>query len=236
MTNVDPTSLSENEAEASPRRFGPAARTAALLVLGVLLTATTAIVYGAVAPARPTPAGVAATVQVDSLETTPVPSASSPAPATLTPPPSSHVTTRHPTAAPKTVRPPAKAPPTSARTAPAPKPSSAAPVWKSATIGGTTVLSPGASWSTNRLLLTLATNGDVTLADQGKVVWRAGTAGRGGTQLIMQADGNLVLYSRNGATVWSTRTDLNDGAVLVLGSDGSLTIQIFGRLLWSARG
>jgi hypothetical protein len=37
-------------------------------------------------------------------------------------------------------------------------------------------------------------------------LWASGTAGRGSGRLVMQNDGNLVLYGPNGAT-WSTRTN-----------------------------
>ncbi|WP_436536220.1 hypothetical protein [Actinoplanes sp. HUAS TT8] len=65
-------------------------------------------------------------------------------------------------------------------------------------------------------------------------MWQTGTSGRGGNSLVMQADGNLVLYDAAGVTVTSTRTDGHDGAVLVLGADGSLRIDYNGGTLWRA--
>lgn len=41
----------------------------------------------------------------------------------------------------------------------------------------------------------------------GKVLWASGTDGKGGTKLVMQSDGNVVLYTCNGKAVWATNTN-----------------------------
>ncbi|MEV4626103.1 hypothetical protein AB0J90_07420 [Micromonospora sp. NPDC049523] len=116
-----------------------------------------------------------------------------------------------------------------ARTSAAPSPT---PVWQERVVRATTVLRRGQAWTSNRLRLTLADNGDVTLQDQGQTVWRTNTGGRGGELLVFQGDGNLVLYSRSGSTVWSTRTSGHNGATLVLRADGNVVILSNGRTLW----
>ncbi|MFD0787259.1 hypothetical protein ACFQZ8_25440, partial [Micromonospora azadirachtae] len=106
------------------------------------------------------------------------------------------------------------------------------PDWQTRVVNGTSVLRPGGSWRTNRLTLTLTSDGNVVLYDQGRRVWSAQTSGKGADQLVFQADGNLVLYTRGMATIWSTRTDGHDGAILVLQNDGNVTISQNGRTLW----
>jgi hypothetical protein len=81
--------------------------------------------------------------------------------------------------------------------------------------------------------LTLSAAGDIVLYDRGKMVWHAGTANRGATNLVFQADGHLVLYTDGMATVWSSRTAGHDGAVLLLGANGRVSIVYRGRTLWS---
>jgi hypothetical protein len=124
-------------------------------------------------------------------------------------------------------RSPVKMPPTKK---PHTKPS---PQWHTVTIRNTVVLRRNGSWRSDRLSLTLSAAGDIVLYDRGKMVWHAGTANRGATNLVFQADGHLVLYTDGMATVWSSRTAGHDGAVLLLGANGRVSIVYRGRTLWS---
>ncbi len=69
-------------------------------------------------------------------------------------------------------------------------------------------------------------------------VWSAGTRGLGGDRLVMQQDGDLVMYSAprlGGGPVWRSGTDGFDGAELALPRDGGATIRVNDeQLLWSA--
>lgn len=57
----------------------------------------------------------------------------------------------------------------------------------------------------------------------------------GNTQLVMQGDGNLVLYS-HGRARWSSQTNGNPGAFAVLQQgDGNLVVYHQGRPLWSSQ-
>jgi hypothetical protein len=107
------------------------------------------------------------------------------------------------------------------------------PQWHTVTVHNTAVLGRNRSWQSDRLRLTLTAAGDVVLRDRGKVVWHTGTANRGATKLVFQADGNLVLYTDSMATVWRSNTPGHDGAVLVLGANGRLSIVHGGRTIWS---
>jgi hypothetical protein len=86
---------------------------------------------------------------------------------------------------------------------------------------------------TNRIRLTLQTNGDLVLRNErDTIVWSTGTRASG-THAVFQADGNFVLYSRDNSTLWSSRTDGHDGAILVLQADGNLTILNRSDVLWA---
>ncbi|MFG1873185.1 hypothetical protein [Micromonospora arborensis] len=106
------------------------------------------------------------------------------------------------------------------------------PDWQTLVVQGTSVLQLNQSWRTNRLNLVLASDGNVLLYDQGKLVWQTRTGGKGGHHLVFQGDGHLVLYTKANATLWSSGTAGNNGAILVLQADGNVTISIGGRGLW----
>ena len=98
------------------------------------------------------------------------------------------------------------------------------------TITGTSVLTTGQSWSTNRLRLTVTNGGNLVLQDQGKITWQTGTTD--GVELVMQNDGNLVLYNPSYITVWRSDTQGNPGAVLILRADGTMVISLNGHTLF----
>jgi hypothetical protein len=100
-------------------------------------------------------------------------------------------------------------------------------------IHDTYVFQPGQEVHTNRIRLTLRTDGDLVLSDaHGKVLWSTGTHASG-THAVFQADGNFVLYSSSNATLWSSNTPGHDGAVLVMQADGNLTIVQGNTTLWA---
>jgi hypothetical protein len=108
----------------------------------------------------------------------------------------------------------------------------ATPNWRAKVVHGTYVLNPGENVHTNRMRLSLQTNGDLVLHDEhDKVVWSTGT-NAAGTHVVFQADGNFVLYSSTNETLWSSRTDGHDGADLVLRANGDMAITQGGIVLW----
>jgi hypothetical protein len=70
-------------------------------------------------------------------------------------------------------------------------------------------------------------DGDLTLTDltTGELLWSSNTTGGQGDALIMQADGNLVLYTTSNEVVWSSESysDVDD-YFLLLQDDGNLVI------------
>ena len=102
--------------------------------------------------------------------------------------------------------------------------------------GGTTgscgELTANVSLTANQSLASC--NGDYSLIMQGDgnlvlyqgstALWASNTAGSAADEAIMQGDGNLVLYTSSGTPVWASNTAGNDGAYLEVQNDGNVVI------------
>ncbi len=63
---------------------------------------------------------------------------------------------------------------------------------------------------------------------------RAWSPGKGGEQLQLQSDGNLVMYDKSGAATWASGTMGKSAGWLVLGTDGSLRLyDAAGKQVWT---
>jgi methionine-rich copper-binding protein CopC len=94
---------------------------------------------------------------------------------------------------------------------------------------GQSMVSPNGDY-----VLTLQTDGNlVEYNAAGTAVWASGTQGKTVTEMIMQGDGNLVLYGGSTA-VWSSNSGGNPGASLGLQNNGALVISSGGAQVWTA--
>jgi subtilisin family serine protease len=78
--------------------------------------------------------------------------------------------------------------------------------------------------------LGLDATGDLVLRHGEDVRWRADI--RGGETLVMQRDGNLVVYDASNASRWSSGTRGSEGAALELRDGGNVVVQRDGNVLW----
>jgi hypothetical protein len=72
-------------------------------------------------------------------------------------------------------------------------------------------------------ILMMQADGNLVLYNDSLVYWHTATGGSA-NHLVMQADGNLVLYDQGGNPKWWSGTGGNPGATLTLQSDGNLVI------------
>jgi parallel beta-helix repeat protein len=72
--------------------------------------------------------------------------------------------------------------------------------------------------------LLLQTDGNLVLYEGGTPLWASNTRGDGSAEAIMQTDGNFVIYNASGASVWSTGTNGNGDAAMVVQNDGNLVM------------
>src|SRR3990167_2084306 len=76
----------------------------------------------------------------------------------------------------------------------------------------------------NRSALALQRDGNLALYASFKVVWQSGALGATVDRVIMQSDGNLVIYDSSSRPLWATNTAGSPGARLALQADGNLVV------------
>jgi len=87
-------------------------------------------------------------------------------------------------------------------------------------------LVPGSQLTSSTLKhkLLLQSDGNLVLYNGTTPLWSSNTVGAKSPQLILQNDGNLVLYSEGGRAVWSSGTFGNQRTLVRLQDDGNLVI------------
>jgi len=93
------------------------------------------------------------------------------------------------------------------------------------------VLNSGQSYTVGDYTLTMDAGGDLILREDATIVWRSNQSFVGtysgtvaGSRLLMQADGNLVIYTSSGVPKFDTGTFNNPGSYLILRDDGHLSV------------
>ncbi|KAL6466291.1 hypothetical protein MHYP_G00264240 [Metynnis hypsauchen] len=70
-----------------------------------------------------------------------------------------------------------------------------------------------------------------------KPVWASDTYGKPVTRLVMQGDGNLVLYTNEGQPLWASNTwqnSVSNDNSLFINNDGHLAVQRGSKVLWTS--
>ena len=75
-----------------------------------------------------------------------------------------------------------------------------------------------------RFNLIMQGDGNLVLYEGSTALWASNTVNSAATKAIMQGDGNFVLYTASGSPVWASNTAGNSGATLTLQNDGNLVI------------
>jgi Alpha-L-arabinofuranosidase B, catalytic/Carbohydrate binding module (family 6) len=67
-------------------------------------------------------------------------------------------------------------------------------------------------------------DGNLVLYQGSTALWASNTVGSGADEAIMQGDGNFVLYTSAGSPVWASNTPGNSGAYLEVQNDGNVVV------------
>ena len=100
------------------------------------------------------------------------------------------------------------------------------------TTGGCGELAANVSLTANQSLascnadytLIMQGDGNLVLYQGGTALWASNTAGSAADEAVMQGDGNLVLYTSSGTPVWASNTAGNTGAYLSVQNDGNVVV------------
>ena len=97
-------------------------------------------------------------------------------------------------------------------------------------------IGPGGEVSSpdGRFHLVMQGDGNLVLYTGGVALWNSETSGKDGDILVMQGDGNLVLYSKTSCALWASGTSGHPGATLAVQNDGNIVVYHAGTALWSS--
>ena len=80
------------------------------------------------------------------------------------------------------------------------------------------------------------TDGNFVVYGYGRAVWSSATGGSGSSRLVVQSDGNVVVYSPSNVPLWNSRTfGAGSGVALIMQNDGNLVLYAAGRPVWWTR-
>ena len=72
--------------------------------------------------------------------------------------------------------------------------------------------------------LIMQSDGNLVLYQGSTALWASNTVGSGADKAIMQGDGNFVVYTSSGTPVWASNTAGNAGAYLAVQNDGNAVV------------
>lgn len=100
--------------------------------------------------------------------------------------------------------------------------------------GNLVCLTSGPIWASNKVTFLGSVGPDVFIIKPGTSLEVGRPYAAGGTQLIFQSDGNLVLLGRGMKPIWTSRTENKGATAATMQEDGNFVVQdADGRLLWS---
>ncbi|MFD7057726.1 protein kinase [Streptomyces mirabilis] len=103
------------------------------------------------------------------------------------------------------------------------------------TIRATFELATGQSVGAGDRTLVMQKDGNLVIYDQDGKPRWAALTKGDSNSARFQPDGNLVVYNSQGQAIWASRTDGHQGALLVFQADGNVVIKSGDTVLWAAR-
>ncbi|MER5465128.1 mannose-binding protein [Streptomyces sp. NPDC002668] len=107
------------------------------------------------------------------------------------------------------------------------------PNWGTKTVYATSVLQVGQAWSTNRIRMVMQSDGNLVVYNEKGKPIWAAMTFGPNHRAIFQQDGNLVIHNADDRPIWASRSHGHENAQLVLRADGKVVILHNGGVIWS---
>jgi len=82
--------------------------------------------------------------------------------------------------------------------------------------------------------LVMQGDGNLVIYNGGRAIWATATRKDDGKRIVLQGDGNLVMYGSGGSAPWATRTNGKPATRLVMQNDGNLVLYGEGKAFWAS--
>ncbi|MEU9350788.1 mannose-binding protein [Streptomyces griseoloalbus] len=117
---------------------------------------------------------------------------------------------------------------------PKPKPKpSPKPNWSTETVFATSVLEVNQAWTTNRIRMVMQTDGNLVVYNEERKPIWASMTFGQNHRAIFQNDGNLVIHNGDDRPIWGAGSYGHEGAKLVLRADAKVVVVHNGNVVWS---
>lgn len=107
------------------------------------------------------------------------------------------------------------------------------PNWGTKTVYATTVLQANQSWSTNRIRMVMQGDGNLVVYNEKNKPIWASMTFGSNHRAIFQEDGNLVIHNGDDRPIWASKSHGHANAQLVLRADAKVVILHNGAVIWS---
>jgi hypothetical protein len=129
---------------------------------------------------------------------------------------------------------PSSSPSKTAKPKPKPKPKATPkPNWSTETVSATSVLEVNQAWTTNRIRMVMQTDGNLVVYNEKGKPIWASMTFGENHRAIFQGDGNLVIHNGADRPIWASKSHGHAGAQLVLRADAKVVIVYNGAVIWS---
>ncbi|MEV1024688.1 mannose-binding protein, partial [Streptomyces sp. NPDC050264] len=107
------------------------------------------------------------------------------------------------------------------------------PHWSTATVSAPSALEVNQAWTTNRIRMVMQADGNLVVYNEKDKPIWASMTFGANHRAIFQSDGNLVIHNGDDRPIWASKSHGHEGAQLLLRADAKVVIVYNGGVIWS---